>query len=409
MRIVIDYRPALRSRSGVGEYVHQVARALRAAHPDDTLTLFTSSLRDRPASDLAQSIPGAGVSDHRIPVRLLNLAWHRLEWPPIEWCVGESCDVAFSPHPLLLPARKAAQVVMVHDLDFIRHPERTHGEIRRDYPSLAGPHARRADRVIVPSPHTANEVSRILDVPLERIAVCPPGVPAWSTPATGFDRNGYLLFMGTLEPRKNVDGLLAAYQRLLDTRVNVPTLVLAGRATPEAEASLARVTRAPLAGHVVCLGYVAEADRQRVYAGARALILPSFEEGFGMPALEAMSLGIPVIVSDRGALPTLVGDAGLLIDPADDASIADALARVVTDDTLAETLARRGLARARPYVWDSTAAAVREVFAEAVRTRASVNKSDARSRRDRRIAPETATPQSGASRARGVSARFPKP
>jgi len=128
MRIIVDYRPALRARSGVGEYVHQTARALALRYPDDSLTLFTSSWKDRPEPGAASACPGARVSDHLFPVSVLNFAWHRLEWPSIELVTHRRYDVAFSPHPLLLPTRHAAQVVMVHDLDFLRHPERTQRE-----------------------------------------------------------------------------------------------------------------------------------------------------------------------------------------------------------------------------------------------------------------------------------------
>lgn len=395
MRILIDYRPALRARTGVGEYVHQLAGALRRQHPRDTVTLFTSSWKDRPDAELGMTTAGAYVSDHRIPVRFLNMAWHNLEWPPVEWLTHHPCDVAFSPHPLLLPARDAAQVVMVHDLDFMKHPERTHGEIRRDYPRLAGAHARRAHRVIVPSQYTADEVTRILEVPPGQIAVCPPGVPDWLRPARGFNPDGYLLFVGTLEPRKNVAGLLAAYRHLIVSGLDVPKLVLAGKAGPGAAAYLATLNDPVLAGRVEHLGYVAETNRQRVYEHARALVLPSFEEGFGMPVLEAMSLGIPVIASARGGLPELVGDAGLLIDPTDHISLADALAGVLCDDALAERLAGRAVARASSFSWLRTAEAVHQVFAEAVAVRRHVNRSDARSRTDRRTAPETASRRSG--------------
>src|SRR5262249_57957810 len=132
-RVLIDYRPALRERSGVGEYTHELARALRAAGPPDDpqraieLTLFSSSWKDRfaPASELAR----ATTIDRRVPVSVLNLAWHRLGWPPIETIAGRTFDVAHSSHPLLMPSRTAAQVITIHDLDFLTHPERTRAEI----------------------------------------------------------------------------------------------------------------------------------------------------------------------------------------------------------------------------------------------------------------------------------------
>ncbi|HEY6212340.1 MAG TPA: glycosyltransferase, partial [Vicinamibacterales bacterium] len=154
MRVVIDYRPALRERSGVGEYTHQLVKALLARKGSSlAVTIFSSSWKDRlePSADL----DGAVTIDRRVPVQLLNLSWHRLEWPPIEALTRSSYDVAHSLHPLLLPTRSAAQVITIHDLNFLSHPERTRAEIRRDYPALARDHAQRADRVIVVSEFTA--------------------------------------------------------------------------------------------------------------------------------------------------------------------------------------------------------------------------------------------------------------
>lgn len=375
MRVVFDYRPALRARSGVGEYVHQVARAFTHRFPHDSLTLFTSSWSDRPDPDVARECAGTRLSDHRVPVSVLNAAWHWLRWPPVEWLTLDRYDVAFSPHPLLLPARHAAQVVMVHDLDFLRHPERTHREIRRDYRRLARSHTQRAARIIVPSQYTADEVVEVLGVARRQVSVCAPGAPEWHDAPGRLARDGYVLFMGTLEPRKNVDGLLAAYGRLLERRPQTPTLVLAGGAGADAQHWIDAIGRPPLAGRVDYRGYVSEPDRQRLYAGARLLVLPSHEEGFGMPALEAMSLGIPVVASNRGALPGLVGDAGILIAPDDTESIAAALDRVLSDDTLAEEMRTRGVERSKRFQWGYTADAIHQAFQEAI---------DEQSRRNRR-------------------------
>jgi glycosyltransferase involved in cell wall biosynthesis len=281
---------------------------------------------------------------------------------------------------LLLPARRAAQVVMVHDLDFLRHPERTQREIRRDYPRLAGPHARRAHRVIVPSRHTAADVIDRLGVPSRRVVVCPHGAPEWRDPVPlRLAADGYVLFMGTLEPRKNVGGLLDAYGRLLARRGHLPNLVLAGSAGPEARPWLDAIAAPPLAGHVEHIGYVGEDERQRVYLGARVLVLPSHEEGFGMPALEAMSLGIPVIASNRGALPEVLGETGILVAPDDTESIVAALDRLLTDDELARAMGRRGFERAQQFRWSRTAQAVRDAFSQAIDERAaeSTNERDA--------------------------------
>jgi glycosyltransferase involved in cell wall biosynthesis len=363
VRVVIDYRPALRERSGVGEYTHELAKALLARH-DQTLelTIFSSSWKDRliPSPEL----DGARAIDRRVPVSLLNLSWHRLGWPPIESLTGQSYDVAHSMHPLLLPARAAAQVVTIHDLNFLTHPERTRSEIKRDYPALARDHAQRATRVIVVSEFTAREVVNRLGVDRDRIAVCGSGAPSWP-PLKERARRGYVLFFGTLEARKNVVGLLDAYELLLSSGRRPPELVLAGKETDASRDWLERITRPPLAGHARHIGYVEPADRQKLYAGARLLVLPSFEEGFGIPVLEAMTLGIPVIASNRGALPEVLGDAGVLVEPQPPA-IADALAKMIDDDGFAEACAAKGLRRAGLFSWSRTADRVVEVYRQAV-------------------------------------------
>jgi glycosyltransferase involved in cell wall biosynthesis len=242
MEILVDYRPALRERTGVGEYIHQLARAYRRLHADN-VALFTSSWKDRPAAGLGAEL-GARVVDRRVPVRVLNFAWHRMEWPPVEALAGR-CDVVHAAHPLLIPARHAAQVVTIHDLFFLAAPERTQAEIRRDYVPLAGAHARRADAVITSTAYGKQQVVETLGVPAERVYVCPAGAPLGhdGRQPRPLPARGDILFLGTLEPRKNVGTLLDAYARLLERRPDAPRLVLAGRATAAAAPWLARLTR----------------------------------------------------------------------------------------------------------------------------------------------------------------------
>jgi glycosyltransferase involved in cell wall biosynthesis len=368
VRIVIDYRPALRARTGVGEYIHQVIKAL-ARSGEDQITLFSSSWKDRPAADLESALPNVRVVDQRIPVRALNLAWHRLGWPPVEAVAGGTYDVAHSPHPLLLPSRSAAQLVTIHDVHFLSHPERTSQEIRRDYPALAATHARRADRIIVSSHFAAGEVQRAFDVGAAKIAICPAGAPEWAGSPPGGDANGYILFMGTLDARKNIGGLLGAYGQLLSRNAVAPRLVIAGGASSGAAPWLEQIAQPPLGGHVEYLGYVAADRRESLFRGARLFVLPSFEEGFGLPALEAMAAGVPVVASSRGSLPEVVGDAGLLIDPENTAALADAMERIISDDTLRKNLSYRGTQQAARFSWTRTAADIRQAYQDALLAR----------------------------------------
>jgi glycosyltransferase involved in cell wall biosynthesis len=373
VRVLIDYRAALRDRSGVGEYTHGLVTALRGIASGTTppldLTILSSSWKDR--LRVAPELNGVRSIDLRVPVSLLNLAWHRLGWPPAELLTGRRFDVTHSLHPLVLPARAAARIVTIHDVNFLAHPERTRAEIRRDYPALARLHASRADRVIVVSRYTAGQVEQQLGVPRSRISVCSPGAPDW-TPDPRRPASGYLLFVGTLEARKNVGTLLDAYERLLGS-VGVPELVLAGRETPDARAWLNRVQQPPLAGRVRHLGYVDPADRRALYEGARLLVQPSLDEGFGLPVLEAMTAGIPVVAANRGALPEVLGGAGLLVEPDDPEGMAAALRQLLEDHELARACAGRGVQRARDYRWRDTASRVCEAYQLAVERRAAAD------------------------------------
>ena len=368
VRILADYRPALRERTGVGEYIHQLVRAYAAAYDDDVL-LFTSSWKDRPEPSVTHDTR-ARVIDRRIPVTILNYLWHRCEWPPVELLAG-AVDVAHSAHPLLMPARRAAQIVTIHDLFFLSHAHHTSAEIRRDYAARVSSHAARAHSIITSTEYGKAQIASRLRIATDRIYVCAPGAPQWTMlgHAPNIPDDGCILFIGTLEPRKNVGALLDAYAHILARRPALPRLVLAGRSTSGASASLSRLTSAPLAGHVTHLGYVPDAQREQLYRSARLLVMPSLDEGFGLPALEAMSAGVPVIVSSRGSLPEVVGDAGAQVDPTDVPALADAIERALVDRSWAAQAAEKGLARARTFTWERAAQALHRAYVDAVARR----------------------------------------
>lgn len=362
MRILIDFRPALRQRSGVGEYIFRLLRALVEVQvPGDEIAVLSSSWKDR--VDRA-GLDGVRVIDRRVPVRVLNRLWNRQEWPPVEMLSGRF-DVVHAATPILIPARQAAQVVTVHDLDFLAHPERTWAEMKRDWGAIVQQHVLRADHVIVNSAYTAGEVHQRLGVPMPRITVCRPGAPDW-TPRAAAPADGYILFVGTLEPRKNVGGLLEAYTQLLRRRPDAPRLILAGRALPSSKPWLEALSRPPLAGKAIHLGYIDDSEREALYKGASVLVLPSFNEGFGLPVLEAMTVGVPVIAANRGALPEVLGDAGILVEADDPEALADAMERMTTDTMLARTLAATGVRRTRLFDWGASARSLRAAYDEAV-------------------------------------------
>jgi glycosyltransferase involved in cell wall biosynthesis len=368
MRVLVDYRPALRARTGAGAYVHGLVRAYTARHHDE-VTVFSSSWKDRVADGTGSAL-GARVVDRRVPVRWLNYLWHRRAWPPVESLAGPA-DIVHAGHPLLIPARHAAQAVTVHDLYFLSNPGDTRAEIRRDYPSLAREHASRADAVITSSAYTRETLLKTFDLDPARVHLVQPGMPSWRVLGGGphTPREGYVLFIGTLDARKNLDVVLDAYEHAAAAGRRMAPLVLAGGLGAGAAAWLDRIRRAPLNSLVSYRGYIAESEREGLFGGARTVVLPSWDEGFGLPALEAMSAGIPVVVSNRGALPEVVGTAGVLVDPADPQAWAEALARLEQDDEWAHTRAAAGLARARTFRWDVAADALRTAYMAAIERR----------------------------------------
>ena len=176
-----------------------------------------------------------------------------------------------------------------------------------------------------------------------------------------------MLFLGTIEPRKNVARLIEAYAAVLARRPDVPDLVIAGALQISRDELLSRASAgADLSRRVSFAGYVDEAERKRLLSTASMLVLPSLEEGFGIPALEAMTIGLPVIASNRGALPEVVGDAGILIEPDDARALAAAIERLLSDDYLRRSLSAKGIEQAEHFSWDSSADALYAAYRAAV-------------------------------------------
>jgi glycosyltransferase involved in cell wall biosynthesis len=369
VRVLVDYRPALRARTGVGEYVHELVRALArpgGPAPRGSLTLFTASWKDRVPAGLADELR-VRVVHRRIPVRALTWTWNRLGVPPVEWLAGEA-DVVHAASPVAIPSRRARTVLTIHDLHFLRHPERMAAEMRRDFPELVRSHAARADAIIVSSQYTAADVTRSLQVSPTRIHLCPPGAPAWALDVArrrGTSSPRHILFLGTLEPRKNVGVLLEAYAQLTGRLPGAPPLVVAGGLTPASEEWQARARALRLDGKVHWPGYVSDQTRQALYTEAHMLVLPSLDEGFGLPVLEAMACGVPVVISTGGSLPEVAGDAAAPVAPDDVTGLCDMMAALLDPD-VAAAAARRGLARAAAFRWDDCARRVWKAYRSAL-------------------------------------------
>jgi len=285
-------------------------------------------------------------------------------------------DVLFVPAHVLPLVHPRRSVVTVHDLGY-RHEPQAHRLLDRLYLELSTRYnARAATRVIADSAATKRDLVQLYGTDPDRITVIPLGLDELFQPVTDPARlaavrakygipGDYLLYVGTLQPRKNLVRLIEAWARVIaDCRLQIAdlgrwTLVIAGKKGWLYEEIFATVRRLGLEGRVLFPGYVPEEDLPALLSGATAFVLPSLYEGFGLPALEAMACGTPVIAANVSSLPEVVGDAGLLVDPLDTDALAAALQRLLADADPSPTLRaglradlrQRGLARARLFSW----------------------------------------------------------
>lgn len=361
MRVVLDATPLLGRRTGVGRYVHHLARALPRVAPGTDLTLLTLTARGyRSPLD----VPGRRRPLLPVPARAVRTAWQRSGFPPVELLAGR-CDVVHGTNFVVPPARRAGRVVTVHDVAFARHAG-TVDAASLAYRSLVEAAVRRGALVVTPSRSARDDVVDLLGVADDVVTATPLGVDdVWrsaeaATTAWLRERDlpeDYLLFVGTREPRKNLPRLLAAHALLRrEDPSGTPPLVLAGPAGWGEEVD---------AGDGVHLaGWLDDAGLRSLVAGCRALVMPSLHEGFGLPPLEALACGRPVLVSDLPVMREVSGPQAVVVDPLDTGSVAEGLRRVLAaPDGPAERASRR--AWSAGWTWESCARATLEVYARA--------------------------------------------
>jgi alpha-1,3-rhamnosyl/mannosyltransferase len=366
LRVVINDRPLRQPRTGVGQYVYQLLRSLRTMAPqlDVTPFYFHYFRRSEPTETGPMPVGAGPIQGSRKPwfVRQALQAVYEAGFNAITLASGY--DVYHEPNHI--PMRWAGPTVTtVHDLSVIRHPEWHPADRVKWYEAEFERTLSQTTEFVAVSKFTAGEMARVLGVPPERITVCyqAPRAPFYPRPSTESRavlarlriEPPFLLFVGTLEPRKNLPRMLEAYARMpVRLRRRYP-LVIAGGLGWGFDELLAPLRVSDIRDSIRLTGFVSDHDLACLYTTCRALIWPSLYEGFGLPPLECMACGRPVVVSNVASLPEVVGEAGLRVNPEDVEAIAVAMAWVADDDALAARLALRGVERAATFTWEAFA------------------------------------------------------
>jgi glycosyltransferase involved in cell wall biosynthesis len=365
MRIGVDVYQTSYRYGGIARYVRALVTAMAEASPADRFVLVSNFFRP-PATRWRLAATNVRHVDIRTPRRLLQAFWDHLDWPAVEAFTG-SLDVFHGSHFVLPPTRRARTVLTVYDLNFLRNPqyfldqplnERGH---RKELPAALA----RADAVIAVSDYTRRDLVELMGVPDDRIRVIHAGVEPHFFVSAGDPRLGvikalgldrpYLVFLvGTPEPRKNLLRTVEAARRATP---DLP-LVIVGPKEP---------IRALLGGNierVILIGSLSDEDLPFVLHGARVALYPSLAEGFGLPAVEAMAAGVPLITSNCSSLPEVVGKAAVLVDPESVDEMVHAIRSLLSDQARRAQLIEQGLARARELSWARTASQVLRLYRE---------------------------------------------
>jgi glycosyltransferase involved in cell wall biosynthesis len=375
VRVAIDIQSLLRRKTGVGHALYDLIEALAALEAPDEIMAFYFSRHHRIALPFCHE----RFRERRIgfpPGRLLSALWKRWPMPAVDRFLDE-VDGWHFPDFVARPVRRGKVIVTIHDLSFARLPETVEPKNRAYLTRNVPRSLERADAVIAVSDFTCRELEALFPVCRGKVHVIHHGVRRLFRPSTDLDEDAgvhlpplpkrYVLAVGTVEPRKNIGLLLDAMSILRrHGALRDVGLVLGGGPGWLAADVEQRLAAEHRAGALVRLGYISDEALRRLYCGAAVLAFPTRYEGFGLPALEAMACGLPVVCSSIASLPEVVGDAAILVEEPAPEAFADALRRVLSNETLADDLRRRGLERAANFAWDKAARRTLDVYRHTV-------------------------------------------
>lgn len=374
IKIGIDARPIqTMNRTGIPNYVACLIAALLGIDNNNAYRLFYNSFKE--VSRYLIELPKINAENKifKFPNKILGKLWDAFNFPPIETFLGD-LDVFHATHFLAPPIKSAKLVVTIHDLAFVRFPECFTKEQGAQYVRRVRLSCDKAHMIISDSWSTKKDIVEFFKIPPEKITVVPLAAQEIFNRSVDptecsyvLDKyklfGKYILFVGTIEPRKNLVRLFQAYDRLPADIKKEYQLILAGGKGWLNKEIYTEVEKLRLINNgIKFLGYVPDSDIPALLKNATVFVYPSLYEGFGLPPLEAMASGVPVISSNISSIPEVVGEAGILIDPCSVEQISEAMQKVIQDEELATRMSKQGLVRAKQFSWEKTARATLEVY-----------------------------------------------
>ena len=388
MKICIDARCLMeKKRTGVGEYAFSLLQSLLEIDKDNRYVLFLNSWSKK-TSDFSwlKKYPQIKLKKLFFPNKFLNFLFWYFHWPKIDKLVG-GADVVFMPNIIFSSVSQKAKVVLtMHDLSFEQYPE-YFSQKRRWWHIFVNPRriCQRADKIIAVSHSTANDLKKTYQIEAKKIETI---YSACSDKFRVISRNDiqllktkekyklpykFILYLGTIEPRKNIISLIKAFNQLQfsakkkgESTISQFNLVIAGASGWLNKEIYQVIEKSPFKSKIKVINFVEDEDKPYLYNLASLFVYPSFFEGFGFPPLEAMQCGVPVIVSNNSSLPEVVGKSGFLIESNKPDEIREAIKKVLMNKELQQIMIKEGLNRAEKFKWEKTATQTLKIFQDLV-------------------------------------------
>ena len=367
----VEIQPALEDHTGVGWYLHELLNNIDRSEIEIIGNYFNFLNRH----DYSKSLSNLDLKYNKlqyVPYRIYKILTEKYN-VSYNLFFRKKTDVYHFTRYILPNNIKGKVILNIYDLVFEKYVETMESKNRESFKRSFYKSVKRADQIITISESSKNELIEILKVPENKIHIVQPGIDfqKFNTKNSEVTKNvilkyslpeDYILYLGTLEPRKNISSIIRAYGSLRNNNKITEKLVIAGKKGWLFSEIFDLIKSLDLENEVILTDYVDESDKPAIYQNAKLFVFPSLYEGFGMPILEAMAAGIPVITSNTSAMPEVVGDAAILVNPLSIEEISEAMLELMNNDKLSNELISKGFDQCKKFTWSNSANKLVEIY-----------------------------------------------